>query len=125
MNMSKSQIILYSVIGIVGILIVVLLFGIFRSLKNNNTNTNEAVIKAKDQTIAVIIEGRQKDSLLIVEKDKNISYLLEVDSIRNAQYLQNQNVYNRINEKIRSIPVYVDRIGSNDDSLRAAYAKFR
>lgn len=123
--MSKSQKILYSVFGVVAILVIILLFGIFRSLRNNNSHTNEEVIKAKDQTISVIIEGRMKDSVLNVEKDKIILRLLENDSIRDANYLQSQKVYNKINEKIRSIPAYVDRIGDNDDSLRAAYANFR
>jgi hypothetical protein len=124
MIISKSQIILYSIFGVVAILVIILLFGIFRSLRSNQF-THEEVIKAKDQTIEAIIKGREKDSLLILEKDKNISRLLEVDSIRSAQYLQSQKVYNKINEKLRSIPAYVDRIGNNDDSLRAAYAKFR
>lgn len=122
--MSKSQKILYSVFGVVAILVVILLFGIFRSLRNNGYDHSET-IKAKDQTISVIIEGRVKDSLLIVEKNKSITRLLEVDSIRNVNYLQSQKVYNKINEKLRSIPAYVDRIGNNDDSLRAAYANFR
>lgn len=122
--MSKSQKILYLVFGVVAILVIILLFGIFRSLRNNGYDHSET-IKAKDQTISAIIEGRVKDSLLIVEKSKSITRLLEVDSIRNVNYLQSQKVYNKINEKLRSIPAYVDRIGNNNDSLRAAYANFR
>lgn len=122
--MSKSQIILYSVFGVVAILVIILLFGIFRSLRNNGYDHSET-IKAKDQTIAVIIEGRVKDSLLNAEKDKRISHLLEVDSIRNINFIQSQNVYKRINDKISSIPDYIKRISNNDDSIKHAFAEAR
>lgn len=123
--MSKGQKILYSVFGGVAIVVIILLFGIFRSLRNSELNTNESVVKAKDQTISVIMEGRERDRMISAEKDKMIYHLLEADSIREAKYLQNQKVYNKINEKLRSIPAYIDRIGNNGDSLRAAYANFR
>lgn len=122
--MSKSQKILYSVMGAMAILVIILLYGILSSLRGNSNDHSET-IKVKDQLISVILEGRAKDSLLIVEKNRSINHLIELDSIRNANYLQSQKVYNKINEKLRSIPAYVDRIGNNDDSLRAAYANFR
>lgn len=122
--MSKSQKILYSVMGAMAILVIILLYGILSSLRGNSNDHSET-IKVKDQLISVILEGRSKDSLLIVEKNRSINHLIELDSIRNANYLQSQKVYNKINEKLRSIPAYVDRIGNNDDSLRAAYANFR
>jgi hypothetical protein len=122
--MTKGQIVLYSVIGVVAILVIILLFGILRSLKSNHF-THDQVIKAKDQTIEVIIEAREKDKLLSVEKDKLISTLLKNDSIRDANYLQNQNVYKKINDKISNIPAYIKRISNNDDSIKHAFANFR
>jgi hypothetical protein len=125
MILSKSQIILYSIFGVVAILVIILLFGIFRSLRNTELYTNDSLIKAKDETISVIIEGRKKDSLLISEKDKNISKLLEIDSIRNVNYIQSQNVYKKINDKISNIPAYIKRISNNDDSINHAFAEVR
>lgn len=122
--MSKGQKILYSVFGVVAIIVIILLFGIFRSLRSNEYDHSET-IKAKDQTIAVIIEGRVKDSLLNAEKDKRIYHLLEVDSIRNINYIQSQNVYKKINDKISSIPDYIKRISNNDDSIKHAFSEAR
>jgi hypothetical protein len=122
--MSKKEKILYSVVGVVAILVIILLFGIFRSLKSNQF-THDEVIKAKDQTIEVIIEGREKDKLLSVEKDKIISNLLKNDSIRDANYQQSQNVYKRINDKISNIPAYINRISTNDDTIKHAFSEVR
>jgi len=122
--MTNKQIIFYSVIGFVAILIIVLLFVIFRSFRSNQF-THDELIKAKDQTISVIIEGRSKDSLLIKEKNKTITYLLMVDSIKNSNYIQSQNVYKKINDKISNIPAYIKRISNNDDSIKHAFADFR
>jgi hypothetical protein len=122
--MTKGQKILYSVIGMVSILVIILLFGIFRSLRNRELSTNDPLIKAKDETIEAIKDGRKKDSLLLVEKDKNIYTLLKNDSIKDANYLQNQNVYKKINDKISNIPAYIKRISNNDDSIRNAFANF-
>ena len=122
--MTKKQIILYSVIGLVAILVIILLFGIFKSLRSNQF-THDDLIKAKDETISAIIEGRSKDSLLIKEKDKTITYLLMVDSIKNSNYIKSQNVYKKINDKISNIPAYINRISTNDDSIKHAFAEAR
>lgn len=123
--MTKKQIVIYSITAVGVILFLILVFILFRSFRNRELNTHEEVIKARDATIEAIRDARKSDSLLIIEKDKSITILLAQDSIRNANYVESQKIYNRINEKIRNISVYVDRIGNDDDSLREAYRQLR
>lgn len=114
----------YSVIGVVVIVFLILLVGVFRSFRNKELNTHEDVIKAKDQTIEAIKESREAYQLVIVEKEKTILQLQKRDSTIQVNYINNQNAYKSIDAKLRNIPDYISRIANNDDSIRAAFSRF-
>lgn len=124
-GMTKIQIIRYSVIGVVGILLLVLLFSVLRSCRRDEIGTHDELIKAKDETIEAIKESRDAYQLVIEEKDKNIAQLKIQDSILQATYSNNQNVYKVLDAKIRNIPNFISRIANNDDSIRFAFSTFR
>lgn len=115
----------YIVIGSVFIILIFLLFNLFKSCRTQELGTHEALIKAKNENIEAEKKVQQAWELVAAEKDKTIAQILQKDSILQIQYLNHQRVYSNLNAKINNIPAFIDRIANNDDSIRRAYSVTR
>lgn len=121
--MTTERKILIGVAAVVGVLVIIQLVTIFRPRKE--VSTNEAVIKAKDETIKAIQGEREAYKIMANDKANTINMLQQKDSVLIVQLSKTQPIYKRIDEKINSIPAYINRIASNDDSIKRAFAEFR
>lgn len=119
----KKLYIKYGVIGIISIFFIAMLFTVFRSLRRSEVKNNSLLIEAKDETIKALKGERQAYQMVIDEKEKNIISLLKRDSVLNSNYIKSQQSYIKLNEQLRNIPDYIDRISGNDDSIRLAFAR--
>lgn len=112
MKFDKLHIILLLVFAVVGTLFV---SSLFRKSPPPNVTPPE-VIKAFDQE-------RETWKRLADEKDKNVTFILQQDSLKEVFYNQHQKIYLQYNDQLKNIPVHIARIANNDDSIRAAFAK--
>jgi hypothetical protein len=113
----------YIVLGIVAVLVIILLFTVFKSFRKTEINTHEELIKSKDANIRSEQKVVEAYKIIVDEKEKNIIELKQRDSISNVNYLKNQQVYKRLDEKIKTIPDYIARIADNNDSIIAAFKR--
>lgn len=123
--MTRQDKIKYGLIGLVGILVIVLLFTIFRSLrKEGDADLYKQLLAEKEERIKLkdeIIADKLRDNSRL---DKDISAIRIQDSISRATYFKNQSiVYKKIDERLKNIPINIARIAGNDDSIRAAFAR--
>jgi hypothetical protein len=120
--MTKAQIIKYSVIALVAILLFILLFTVFRSLRRTEVATNQKLIEAKDESA----QAWEKTAEIAVKlADTHREFAKErqrQDSIYIVQIQQSQLNYKKLDDRLKNIPLYIQRIANNDDSIRRAYS---
>jgi hypothetical protein len=120
--MTKAQIIKYSVIALVAILLFILLFTVFRSLRRSEVATNQKLIEAKDESA----QAWEKTAEIAVKlADTHREFAKEIkrqDSIYIVQIQQSQLNYKKLDDRLKNIPLYIQRIANNDDSIRRAYS---
>lgn len=122
--MTKEQKITYGLIALLGIGVIVLLVVLFSGKKDTNQDLYDQLIAAKDSVIA-------EKNLRIIEKQSHIEELKndyqqleQRDSILNVRFLETEQTYKKINETIRNIPVRINRIATNNDSLRLLLSEY-
>lgn len=117
--MSRFQKIQLGIIDAVGIIVIIMLITLFKGSSSNLKQlleAKDAIIKAKDETIAA--KNQQNEKL-----DSASNIIRTRDSIIAANYLQNQKIYTRYDEQLKNIPDRIAVIANNDDSIRAAFAR--
>jgi hypothetical protein len=120
MNREKKIIVILSVVTIISI--VILLITLFKG--SRPVTDHSEVIAAKDETIKAI--AGERDAWRTAKEEQKIVFQQQFarDSVLALHYLNNQKIYTQIDEKINSIPAYINRISGNDDSIRAAFSGF-
>lgn len=122
-RMTKPEIIKYSIIGAVGILLIILIVTLFRATNKTDDSLYKELIAAKDETI------KAKDELIAeklnqnIELDKTISELKARDSVLTERYLQNQIIYKKLDAQLKNIPARISAIAGNDDDIRRAFSE--
>lgn len=117
---TKNIIIAVLIIGIA-----ILLFSLFGGKSTSaNDKLQEALIKQMDKNNEKEEQNIVLHERIIEEKDRVIEMLQEKDSLSEVHSRQIELNYNKLNETLRNIPVRINRISSNNDSIRAAYRDF-
>lgn len=113
--MTKNDIIKYSIFGVLGIAVIILLISLFTSYRDRGNDYYKDLIKAKDETIKAIQEQRdiykevnERTNQILVEHEKKDSIL----------YQQSKQLVIRYEK----IPVYINSL--DRDGLRAAFSNY-
>lgn len=110
-EMTKQQIIKYSILGMIAIAAIILMISLLTSYRNKGDDHYNELIKAKDETIKAIQEQRDIYKQLNAEKDERIEQHFKNDSILITQSKQ-------LNIKYEKIPVYINSL--DRENLRSA-----
>lgn len=112
-------------IAVLAIGVVILLVTLFRG-KGNDVNQDlvKQIIAAKDSVIAVHEDNAALHERLLEEKDKTFEVLQQRDSVLNSHYNETEKLYKQINDKVKAIPIRINRIATNNDSLRIILADY-
>lgn len=123
--MTRADKIKYGLIAVFGIGVIILLIVLFRG-KRSTTNQDlvDQLIAAKDSVIKKEGDKIVLYERLIEEKDRTNSVLQERDSVLNAHYNETEKLYKQINDKVKSIPARINRIATNNDSLRIILSEY-
>lgn len=111
--MTKTQIIKYSILGVIGIAVIILAISLITSYRNKGDDSYKELIKAKDETIQAVI--RERD-IFRQWKDDAINELHKKDSVLQLKIKTNTVKYEKI-------PVTVGNL--SDDELRRAVEEYR
>lgn len=124
-QMIKPDTIKYSIIGlgVVTLLLLILVITVFRVFRKSEVQLNEKVIKAKDETIKALEQTAEANLQLADVHRLNAIELKKKDSLYILQLQQNQTVYKSLNDRLKNIPIAIQRIAGNDDSIRLAFAR--
>lgn len=106
--------------------IVLLSSGLFigRCTKSAPQSQYEEVLKRDDMLKEKENEKVALYERIIESKDKQLENLNERDSILDMHYKEKELTYNKLNETIHNIPIRINRISNNGDSIRAAFRQF-
>ena len=126
--MTLHEKIMIAIWSFIGLCVIILLFYLFR--KSPITIDNfQKLIDAKEETIKAIQQQRVTDSLLIVEKDKNIqlsdqrdSALQVVDATLQRRYSQNKTQHQTNQKAYDKIPIDIRTLSA--DSLQRAISDY-
>lgn len=120
MTISKTQIILASVIliGVIGIIILIKV--LFSGKGSSNDELYKLKLEMKDSAIAHYRSEISMSERLIEEKDKVNEALHGRDSILNIHYYE---IETKLNESLRKKPVHINGSNANNDSLRIILAR--
>lgn len=91
---------------------------IFSGSGSSDDKLNKQLLAAKDSVISSKNDNIALHERLIEEKDKATEALISRDSILDVHYHEAELTYKKINETIRNIPNRINRIATNNDSLR-------
>lgn len=120
----KPQYTFIALVAIVIIGVIILIKVMFSGKGTTNDDLVKQLIAAKDSVIERYKDNIAVHERLIEEKDKGLIALHERDSILNVHYSEAELTYKKLNETIRNIPIRINRISGNADSLRAAFREF-
>lgn len=120
----KRTIISFGVIFVVIIGVCFLFAKMFSGKGSANDELVKQLVAAKD---TIINKEHQKIDIyerLIEEKDRSLDILHEKDSAADAHSKQIELNYTKLNETLRNIPIRINRISGNKDSIRANFREF-
>jgi hypothetical protein len=123
MNAQTKKILIWSVVGVAIIAGIILIVALFGRNKDDDSKYRDLYIQALDEKNQLLREKVDVLEMVIEEKDKAFVLQVQRDSAINSHYLENQKIYQALNAKLKDIPVRIARIASNDDSIRAAFAR--
>lgn len=103
-------------------MLLILVITVFRTFRKSELRLNSEVIKAKDETIKALEKTAEANLQLADVHRLNAIELRKKDSIYILQLQQNQTVYKSLNDRLKNIPIAIQRIAHNDDSIRRAFA---
>lgn len=122
--MTKADKIKYGLIAGLGIGIIILLVVLFSGRPSgSNEDLINQLIAAKDSVIKKEADKAVLYERLIEEKQRTNEALQNRDSVLNAHYLETEETYKKINETLHNIPNRINRIATNNDSLRRVLAE--
>lgn len=124
MTIGKPQIIFASIILIGAIGVIILIKVLFSGSGSNNSDLYKQIVAAKDTIIQKEHEKIDIYERLIEEKDRSLTILHEKDSASEAHSKEIELNYNKLNETLRHIPERINRIATNNDSLRLLLSNY-
>lgn len=116
-------------IGVVGALgLIVLSSGFFigRCTKKDYSaelEWSKKLVSEKDAENKLIEKERTSVNVRLDDSKKENYQLRQRDSQMTSQFQSSQKIYNQLNDKLNSIPGFINRISSNNDSIRRAFAE--
>jgi hypothetical protein len=116
--MSKQEIIRYSVIAFLIIGVIILLIVLFKGKGSNTDDLYKQLIAAKDSSNKKEMDKIALYERIIEEKERTNVALGQRDSVLNVHYAESEATYKRINETLKNVPIRINRIATNNDSLR-------
>lgn len=108
--------------GVMAAAILILVITFFK--RNRGGIDYKELIKAKDEQIELIKEHNRHYEQDNKRLEDEIVAHKKQDSILIGQLTNNRQNIKSIDDKIKNIPVRIAAIATNDDSIRAAFAKF-
>lgn len=119
LQLSRTTII---ILAVAAIGVIILLFVLFKGKRKIDLRQAEIVLM--DSLIAAEKSKQVLYERLIEEKDRTNEVLQSRDSVLNAHYNETEKLYKSINDKLRQIPGRINRIATNNDSLRLLLAEY-
>jgi len=121
--MTKTEIIKYSVIGLIAISLIAISISMLTAFRNKGDNSSyKDVVAAKDESIKILKEQRDMYLPVIEQLNKSIDAHEKKDSVLNELFISNQKKYKANDAKLSDISNRINRISGNNDSLRRAIA---
>lgn len=106
------------------VLIVALVFTMFKNCSPYDTSKMKQLYAAKDTIIAIQLREIKLLQTSIEDKEVKQSVLAAMDSVLETHQQQNEKLYKLINEKLSINHTKVISASSNNDSLRQLLADF-